>query len=81
MGKTFEEWWAKLCLKYIEFGGGTEILHQDFKQVAKEAWNASRQNMTTKDIQYVYDLLPMVNASVWVVMTLKLKQLRRMMMQ
>ena len=47
MGKTFEEWWAKLCLKYIEFGGGTEILHQDFKQVAKEAWNASRQNMTT----------------------------------
>ena len=27
MGKTFEEWWAKLCLKYIEFGGGTEILH------------------------------------------------------
>ena len=43
-------WWAKLCLKYIEFGGGTEILHQDFKQVAKEAWNASRQNMTTGDI-------------------------------
>ena len=52
MGKTFEEWWAKLCLKYIEFGGGTEILHQDFKQVAKEAWDASRQHMTTRDIWY-----------------------------
>ena len=47
MGKTFDEWWALLCAKYVEFGGGTEIYDEDLRLVAEAAWKASRQNMTT----------------------------------
>ena len=50
MGKTFDEWWALLCAKYVEFGGGTEIYDEDLRLVAEAAWKASRQHMTTRDI-------------------------------
>lgn len=50
MAKTFDEWWALVCKKYVEFGGGTEIYHEEFRLIAEEAWNAGRMNMTTGDI-------------------------------
>ena len=54
MGKTFEEWFEEVYDG--RWGRGSLIFN-----VMKESWEASRQNMTTKDIQYVYDLLRMGN--------------------
>ena len=51
MAKTFEEWFIEKYLKKrppIDEDGDPEYYY--LKKITKEAWEASRQNMTTKDI-------------------------------
>ena len=59
MGKTFEEWFEEVnCNGQLEdrayypgkWSGGDYFSYSGFEEVMKEAWDASRQNMTTKDI-------------------------------
>ena len=59
MGKTFEEWFEEVngdgsledrvyCVS--NYSSGDYFSCVGFEEVMKEAWEASRQNMTTKDI-------------------------------
>ena len=59
MGKTFEEWYnIPTDDGYMSFEDYIECSlenssfdsHEDIKQLMKEAWEASRLNMTTRDI-------------------------------
>ena len=53
MGKTFEEWYEVEFFKiYIEAAIENSSFdgHEDIKSLMKEAWEVSRQHMTTKDI-------------------------------
>ena len=59
MGKTFEEWFEEVNgdgsledrAYYVgKCSGGDYFSYVGFEEVMKEAWDASRQNMTTKDI-------------------------------
>lgn len=53
MGKTFEEWYEVEFFKiYIEeaIENSSYDSHEDIKSLMKEAWEASRQHMTTRDI-------------------------------
>ena len=59
MGKTFEEWFEEVngdgsledrAYYAGKYPGGDYFSYSGFEEVMKEAWNASRQNMTTKDI-------------------------------
>ena len=53
MGKTFEEWYEVEFFKiYIEAAIENSSFdgHEDIKSLMKEAWEASRQHMTTRDI-------------------------------
>ena len=59
MGKTFEEWFEEVNrngrLEYKVYHVGRHLAadyfsHSGFEEVMKEAWEASRQHMTTRDI-------------------------------
>ena len=59
MGKTFEEWFEEAnkhgaledrVYHIRNYSGGDYFSYIRFEEVMKEAWDASRQNMTTKDI-------------------------------
>ena len=55
MGKTFEEWFEENDLKledkvYKVGEFDCWFSYSGFKETLKEAWEASRQHMTTRDI-------------------------------
>lgn len=59
MGKTFEEWFGEVNrdgqledrVYYIgKYSDENYFSYGGFEEVMKEAWEASRQNMTIKDI-------------------------------
>ena len=59
MGKTFEEWYEEVngdgslsSRVYVtsNWSDGDYFSYNEFEEVMKEAWEASRQHMTTRDI-------------------------------
>lgn len=59
MGKTFEEWFEEVngdgpledrVYHVSNYSGGDYFSYVGFEEVMKEAWDASRQNMTARDI-------------------------------
>ena len=59
MGKTFEEWFGEVCgvvyselysTTTVDIYGDIELDGYEIKNQLQKAWEASRQNMTTKDI-------------------------------
>ena len=53
MGKTFDEWYEGEYLHiYLDEAVENSSFdsHLDIKELLKDAWDASRQNMTTRDI-------------------------------
>ena len=60
MGKTFEEWFEEVNgdgsledrVYYVsKYADGDYFSYNEFEEVMKEAWEASRQNMTTKEMK------------------------------
>ena len=57
MAKTFDEWWEDNSFDLSDkvfyhqlTGGRAYFSNKHFKDVLKDTWDASRQNMTYKDI-------------------------------